>query len=467
MPSSSRWFVLLVPSLLILYTLVGAMPAAEAAPPKTEGGSGECRKCSPDAGTGTDGGTSIPDGGTSDGGAGTPDGGTGTDGGCLAGPVLNSLGKDHLLVGGKTTSSVAGLAPFDVRYIYLAGGLFDSPTPCTSCQSCTTSGLTCSSLNPTGCKWWGCWQWDQLPPGQYLRDFLTETTTLGQLPMITYYQMLHASGVAEGTPEVDAAQDPALMQRYFNDWRFVLKQIGTASVLLHIEPDFWGYAQHKSSNPHLLPAAVASVNSTDCANQPNSIAGMGRCMIAMVRKYAPNAKVGLHASPWGSKIDVIQNRDALLNVEAETYKVADFMRECGAASGDFIVVEASDRDAQYFQVIKGLDRWWDASNASLPHFKQGFRWARAMSERLALPNLWWQLPVGNMSLPGYDERWKDNRLDYFFDHPEEIAANHGIGMIFGAGEKGQTDPATDLGHLVNRVNAHFITGGQPVCGTTP
>ncbi|WP_199242810.1 hypothetical protein [Vitiosangium sp. GDMCC 1.1324] len=482
MSSSARWLLLLVPGLMFFYTLGGSPIAAEAAPR----GGGQCRKCPPpdggtDGGTGSDGGTSPDagtgyDAGTPDAGydagtpdAGTPDAGSGSDAGtppptgCLGQPLLDSLGKDHVLVGAKTNDDVVGLAPFDIRYIYLAGGLFDSQQVCSSCMSCSTAGQSCSSSNPSGCGWWGCWQWDQVAPGQFLRDFLTQTRNLGQLPMLTYYEILHTSRVAEGAQEVAKAQDAAMMQRYYNDWRFVLQQVGTSTVLLHIEPDFWAYAQHVNTNPHMIPAAVASANPTDCSGFENSIAGMGRCMIAMARKYAPNAKVSLHASAWATKIDAMMNQDPSLNVEAEAVKVADFLRECGGGSADFVVVETSDRDAQYYQVRLGRNSWWDPTNTTLPHFRQAFRFAKALSERMGLPNMWWQIPVGNMSMPGYDQHWKDNRLDYFFDHPQEVAAAHGIGMIFGAGEQAQTNPSTDNGHALQRANAYFFNGGQPAC----
>jgi hypothetical protein len=416
----------------------------------------ECKRCPPDAGTGTDAGT--PDAGTGGGSdAGVPSG-------CLAGPVLSSLGKSKVLTGAKMTDDVAVQAPVDIRYMYLAGGLFDSVEPCASCLSCRAGGLSCANSSG-GCDWWGCWQYDQVAPGQYLRDFLQKTALQGQLPMITYYQILQTTDVPEGTAEVIAVRELGLMQRYFNDWRFMLKQIGSRPALLHIEPDFWGYAQKLGPDPRLMPAAVASANPTDCANQENSVAGMGRCMIAMVRKYAPNAKVGLQASAWATQVDVHLNSNPLLDVTVEARKVADFLRLCGAADGDFIVVEASDRDAQWYQVATLTNRWWDSTNLTLPNFRQGFTWAKALSERLGRPNLWWQLPVGNMALTGTWEKWRDNRLDYFFDHPEQVAAAHGLGMVFGDGMQGQTNTSTDNGRFLTRAKGYFGMGGYPACPT--
>jgi len=76
----------------------------------------------------------------------------------------------------------------------------------------------------------------------------------------------------------------------------VLQKIGTRPALLHIEPDFWGYVEQLNSDPHAVAAKVTTANPTDCASYENSAAGVARCMIHMVRVYAPSAKVGLHAS---------------------------------------------------------------------------------------------------------------------------------------------------------------------------
>lgn len=381
---------------------------------------------------------------------------------CGARELLTSLGKTQLMVGASMADATAKAAPFDLRYLYLAGGIFDQTAPCASCASgCTALGSSCVG---GGCAWWGCWQWDQEPPGKYVRDFLDKTAADKQLPMITYYQILHSSGVNEGADEVKvAAQQVDLMKRYFADWRFVLQQIGQKSAILHLEPDFWGYAQQIGSDPTKHAAAVASANATDCASQPNTIAGLGRCLVAMVRKYAPKAKVGLHASAWASGPDVALNKNAQLDVAAEARKVADFLVACGGADADLVVVEASDRDAGYYQSI-GQDRWWDETNQSLPSFDQHFAWAKALAERVGRPLLWWQLPVGNMSLANKADAWRDNRVDYFFAHTAQVAGAHGVGFAFGSGAGGQTTPETDSGNLVAKTKAYAVKGGQaPSC----
>ena len=386
---------------------------------------------------------------------------------CLGSSVLAALGKSHLLVGGSMQDATAKQAPFDLRYVYISGGLFDGTSPCTSCASgCTTKGTTCASSGP-GCAWWGCWQYDQDPPGAYARTF--EGTCAGasppQLPMFTYYEILQASGVTEGKPEVtQAATDPALMTRYFADWRFLLQQVGQKTALLHIEPDFWGYAEQTGSDPHALTAAVASANATDCAGVENSIAGMGRCMVAMVRKYAPHALVGLHASAWGTNVDVAANTSPTFDVAGEAQKLAAFLTACGEADADFVVVETSDRDAGYYQ-SQGRNTWWDATNATLPDFHQDFARVKALTEALGKPALYWQTPLGNMGLNDTTNHWKDNRVDYFFGHMGELAGAHAIGAAFGAGAGDQTSPESDNGNFVAKAKAYFggTGGGQALC----
>jgi hypothetical protein len=423
----------------------------------------------PDSGT-PDGGTpdsGTPDSGTPDSGtpdSGTPDSGTPDGGGCIGADLLNAFGKHTILVGASMTDDTAKAAAWDVRYQYIASHLADGAGPCQSCATnCTSGGVSCANASG-GCSWWGCWQWDQVPPGSFATDYIGFAHDHGMNAMFTLYMILPASGVAEGAPEVtQAARDTAFMTRYFADFRFLLQRIGTARALLQIEPDFWGYAQHANSDPHQLQAAVASANATDCADQEDSIAGLGKGFIAMTRKYAPNALVGLHASPWGTGVDVLINTDANLDVAAEGRKLAAFLVACGADRGDFVTLDASDRDAAWYATQGQPYRWWDATNATLPDFHQAFTWAKSVAEGVGKPVVFWQIPVGNDAQTNTTDHWKDNRVDYFFGHTNELAAAHVAGIFFGAGASGQTTPESDGGNLLAKAKAYLAAGGQALC----
>jgi len=406
-------------------------------------------------------GTGGVTGGGNDGAGGSLGGGEA----CIGASLLASLGRDTVLVGGSMEDATAAKAPFDGRYLYLSGGFFDGSAPCTSCASgCTTGGSSCSNAGG-GCAWWGCWQWDQDPPGQYAVDFVSknEKASPKQIPMFTYYEELQASKLTEGTSQVAALADATLLARYLADWRFVLQKIGTHTALLHIEPDFWGYVEMVNADPHAVPAKVAAANPTDCASYENSAVGFAKCMIHMVRVYAPNAKVGLHASAWGTSFDVFGNSDAKLDVLGEAQKMAVFLTALGAQDGDFIVSDPSDRDAGYYQTTQKRNTWWDDTNTKLPNFHQAFTWTKALAEAMNMPVVFWQIPVGNMRLDNTDLHYQDNRLDYFFAHMDEVVSAHIVGLFFGAGTGGPTTPETDGGNFLSKTSAYRLAGGAKIC----
>jgi hypothetical protein len=359
---------------------------------------------------------------------------------------------------GFTGSDVTAAKPgFDLRYQYIAGVLAPDP----DCLSSTrTNALGCGSA------WWGTWQYNQDPPGAFVRSFVSGAERAGLLPMLTYYVILPAArdrlGIVEGDPEVSvAATNATFMASYLDDFRFFLRQIGTAPAIVHVEPDFWGYAQNTGSAPSDLFAAVHTANSTDCGAFPDTIAGLGQCLQAMTRTYAPNALFSLHGSPWATLFDCVLNTDPHLDVAAKARATADFLVSCAPAA-DLIVVDIADRDAAYYGSI-GRNIWLDPTDATLPSFAQAFRWSRALRAQAGKPLLWWQVPVGNGSLDDGPGAWRDNRVEYFFAHPDRVAGSGAVGVAFGAGADGQTTPESDRGYLWSCAAALHAAGGQPLC----
>jgi len=414
----------------------------------------------------TNGGAAAMGGSPANGGSPTIGGG-GNNGTCMVGNLLGALGKNALLVGASMADATAGAAPFDGRYLYLSGGYFDGSDPCTSCASgCTTNGTSCAN-SAGGCGWWGCWQWDQDPPGAYVSGLVTKAASATydgaghpQIPMFTYYEVLQASGSSEGAAEVKALNNSTFLHKYLADFRLMLQKIGTSPALVHIEPDFWGYVEQSGSDPHVMTAPVAAANPTDCSSQENSVAGFARCLISMTRKYATNARVGLHASAWGTNIDVLANKSASFDVVGEGKKLGDYLIALGATDGDFVVADMSDRDAGFYEQ-QGRNTLWDDTNATLPNFHQAFTWAKAVSDTVGKPIVWWQIPVGNAAQNNTTNHFKDNRVDYLFAHPSEVVAANGAGLFFGAGEGQQTTPESDGGNLIAKVKAY---AAAPVAG---
>jgi hypothetical protein len=449
-------------------------PQSQASP--TEGSSGKSGVAGAGS-TGTNSGTEGPAAGKSgSSGASGAGGSTGSSaaappdsGACLGASQLAKLGKTRLFVGAAQPGSASDMttlapAPIDLEYLFISGGVFDGPTPCTACDvTCSVGMQTCDQ----GCGWWGC---IDTPPGSYAGDFLQSAAQASppQIPMFTYSELLQTvnddlGGENDGNAEVMATTNVSIMTSYFADWRFLLQQIGQNVAILHIEPDFWGYAQNAGSDPTMIAAAVATANATDCVSLPNTIAGMGQCMVSMARTYAPNALVGLHASAWAAGADATLNTDPTFDVAGSAQQVAAFLRGAGGAAADLVIVETSDRDAGYYQVAENKNTFWDTTNATLPDFHQDFAWVKALTEALGVPAMYWQNPLGNANQSNVTNHWKDNRVDYFFAHMDELAAAHVIGAAFGAGNNAQTTPSTDGGNFIAKVQSYVSSGGQALC----
>ena len=368
---------------------------------------------------------------------------------CPAGDLALSLGADHLLVGGRMEDAEFDQAPFDLRYHYLADEI-PADGPCESCASdCPASG-----------DWWGCWQSDDDPPGRYVVGNIEEAEAAGAIPMISYYIWYYVAGRVEGDEEIAALADGAKVDRYLRDWRFALERVAEATagpVILHVEPDLWGYGHQVDADPAAIYAAVSASAASECQGLPDTLAGFARCMLAMARALAPAALVGLHASNYGAGEDALHEDDPDFDIDGHADETAAFMTALGAADADLLIVEMSNADA-------GMDgRWWDASNATIPNFTRANRWAGRVASQMELPYLWWQVPYGHMGLSDQCDRYRDNRADYFFDHAHEFAAAGALGIAFGDALSCATTAATDDGHFLGRADAHLAADRPCFC----
>ena len=378
-------------------------------------------------------------------------------GACPAATLGAGLGRTHFLLGGYIRDEEFALAPYDLGYRYVAGDVPEGG-PCEDCASgCTVAGASCAG---GGCPWWGCWQWDALPPGRYVADFVASTHEAGAIPMISYYIWFSVAGDVEGAPEVAALDDGSRVSRFLADFRFlcqVMNEDPSIPTIIHVEPDLWGYGQQVDEDPAAIPAAVSAAAAPECSGLADTMEGLARCMLAIARAEAPNARVGFHASAWGAGHDALNSADPGFDLAGHAASTAAFMAALGANEADLVVVEMSDRDAGF------NDRWWDETNATLPHFAQAISWVATLGDELGLAPLWWQVPFGHMGLENTCDRYEDNRVDYFFDHPAELAAGGALGIAFGAGATCMTTPATDDGHFTNRAQAYYASDRPVLC----
>jgi hypothetical protein len=193
---------------------------------------------------------------------------------------------------------------------------------------------------------------------------------------------------------------------------------------------------------HQLPAQVTGANPKDCGSQENSVAGLARCLIAMTRKYAPNAGMGLHLTCW----------DWSSNMQGCVKDYADL----GAKNADFLVADVSDRDAGWYALPAhgGSNAFWTDQKAAAY-----LKWCKTMAESTGKPVVLWQIPLGNMAQNNTNKHYKDDKVDWFFAHMDQVANAHVAALLFSAGQEEQTTIETDGGNLIRKTIAYHNSGG--------
>ncbi|MFF1482579.1 RICIN domain-containing protein [Streptomyces sp. NPDC058301] len=359
------------------------------------------------------------------------------------GSTTRFVGSSTVLVGGSMSDASANAAPFDVRYAYV----HSQPAP-------SSDYYSAAKCKDAWKSWWGCWTGSTTAPGYYVTwndDHVAKATYKGsprpQKFFWTWYSLRDLgdlAGQGDGPGEVQAINRVDLLTRYMNDYRFFLQKIGTSQDMIDLEPDFWGYVR-SLGDPHKVAAKVAGANPTDCGSQENSAAGLSRCLITMAHKYAPNTTVGFHLSCW--------------DWQSNTQKCVKDYANLGAQNADFLVADVSDRDAGWYaqSAHGGYDNFWtdQKATASLGFYK-------TMAESVGKPVVLWQIPVGNMAQNNTLNHYKDDKVDWFFAHMDQVAKAHVAGLLFGAGQQEQTSVETDGGNLIKKAIAYHNSGGTPL-----
>lgn len=357
-----------------------------------------------------------------------------------SGSTTRFMGSSKVLIGGSMSDDSAGAAPFDMRYAYV----HSQPAP-------SSDYYTAAKCHDGWSGWWGCWNGSTTAPGTYVtwRDSVVAQATYKgsarpQKMLWTWYSLRDlgdAAGQGDGPGEVKAINRTDLLTRYLNDYRFFLQKIGTSHDAIDLEPDFWGYVR-SLGNPHQVAAQVTASNPTDCGSQENSATGLAQCLISMAHKYAPNTAVGLHLScfDWESNIQKC---------------VTDYAN-LGAKNADFLVSDVSDRDAGWYAqpAHGGSDHFWTDQKAAA-----ALQFYKTMAESVGKPVVLWQIPVGNMAQNNTLNHYKDDKVDWFFSHMDQVANAHVAGLLFGPGQQEQTSVETDGGNLINKTIAYHNSGG--------
>jgi hypothetical protein len=275
-------------------------------------------------------------------------------------------------------------------------------------------------------------------------NILTDTASAhGVTPMFTLYSM-----AAEGDGNFAMTTNDADMNLYWQGAKLLFQRIAVFGkpAVVHLEPDFWGYAMQHSMDG--TAKVIVTAHAPDCAGMQDNLIGMAGCLLKLGRMYAPKAAIGFHASAWGGS----------------QQQIVQFFKAIHADTADFIATDVLDRDAGCFEAhtdpncMRGGSGWyWDESNQTSPNFREHLAWVKAVHDGLNLPVMWWQVPFGVPSTTpgGTSGHYRDNRVHYMFSHVDEFVAAGGVGAAFGTGAGNQTFINTDGGQFKNAVAKYF------------
>ena len=308
-------------------------------------------------------------------------------------------------------AALARTARFGFRYQYLAGGV-------------NTAGG------------WASWNEN----GTFVSTYVEESQRNGMTPVFTYYMLLQSKpgGGSESEANFRNLRNRATMTAYFRDLRlFFARARGPRAVVLHVEPDFWGYAQQRA--PADDAAKVHAVVPERAAKQ--SVAGFAQAIVRLRNRLAPNVVLAYHMSGWGTHHDITYEDPPASGVRQLAARSARFYRSLGARF-DIAFADFSDRDAGFYTKVRGNPRAWFTPADFHRHALYASEFVRSARLRLAF----WQIPLGNTKVRSLNNTWnhfQDNRVEWLLADPtrahlHEYLRAGVVAFLFGRGAEGAT-----------------------------
>ncbi len=367
--------------------------------------------------------------------------------------------------------SMKAVAPFAFRYQYLAGGVN------------TGNG-------------WANWNTN----GQFASYYIQDSMANGITPVFTYYMIFQsAPGNSQGESNgvYNNLQNTATMAAYWNDLKLFFQRAGAfpnTRVVLHVEPDMWGYVQQRATgdNAASVPAKVGSSGVADVAGLPDNMSGFARAVVKLRDQYAPNVWLGYHMSIWGTGVDIQWSKPNDATTDALATRAGNFYNSLGA-NFDLAFAEFSDRDAGFKQAIYGDGgaSWFSATD-----FARHARFLKTFSTVAQKRVVLWQIPLGNTKMRAMNNTWnhyQDNRVEWLLDdstraHLQTYIDAGVVAFLFGRGADGATcacdangdgvtNPAAINGNTLTSLNsdddggffkqkaaAYYAAGAMPLSG---
>jgi hypothetical protein len=292
-------------------------------------------------------------------------------------------------------------APFGFRYQYLAGGV------------------------NTG-QGWATWN----PRGTFASMYVHDSWAHHVVPVLTYYMLLQSKPTGSDEAKTDLAHlhSPAVMRAYWSDVRLLFQRVrGSKPVVVHVEPDFWGYLEQASRGD-------------DAATVPGAV-HFAQEWVRLRNRLAPNVVLAYHLSGWGTRHDIVYEKPPDSTVRAYAARSAHFYRSLHARF-DISFEDYSDRDAGFYEKVEGNPSTWFGPADFHRHLLYGATFVRLSRLRM-VP---WQIPLGNTVMRAMDDTWghyQDNRVQWLLGpdgrkHLGAYVRAGYAGFLFGGGADGTT-----------------------------
>ena len=311
---------------------------------------------------------------------------------------------------------------------------------------------------------WRTWNANAQFPTLYIQESVASAIT----PVFTYYTIRNsAPGNSMGEADGDLANlaNSSTMAAYYADLKLFFQRAGAQSpttVVLHVEPDLWGYIQSRfGDDATAISAQVGSTGVSDVAGLPDTVSGFARAIVKLRDTYAPNVLLAYSLSYWGTRIDPLYSKPTDAQIDALATRSARLYTSLGAAF-DIAFAEFSDRDSGFKQYQNGDQlAWWSADD-----FARNVRYLGKFSALTQKRIVMWQIPLGNTKMRAMNNTWdhyQDNKAEWLFDDPgranlSAYARAGVVAFLFGRGADGATCACDAAGD--------GITNPVPINGNT-
>ncbi len=292
----------------------------------------------------------------------------------------------------------------------------------------------------------------------YVSSYINQTPT-SMVPAFTLYRFcsLNASNGICTTDTEDPAlsiNDTTKMRTYYDEFKYLMQQIGGTSrhAIVILEPDGEGHMQQNTNggdNAVAQTAAVASSGMPEFQSPliENNYRGFHEGLAHLRDLYAPNTTLALTISMWGTGVDMtLCLRDGYCNATDEANRVVTYFNTFGAG-WNLVAMDPLDRDASYYLLTQGSNRYWWNDDSREPKFSTFRGWLGTIINGTQKRAIMWQVPNGNRVYTTENNtngHYQDNRTEYFLNstngrqHIQEWANVGLMAIMWGAGVGSQT-----------------------------